>query len=105
MRYYYKRMSSFDFGHNFLRLFQSYIIGQKQFVKIDEFFSGEIAVTQRVTHCSLLGPLLFIVFANCVAISVKHSYSFLYFDDLLLASVFSMGKIDNDRNNLSCGQS
>ena len=94
-------MSLFDFDHNFLRLFQSYIIGQKQFVKVDRYFSGEVAETPGVTHCRLLGPLLFIVFTNRVTISVKHSYSFLFFDDLILVTLSSMGKIDNDRNILS----
>ena len=79
-------------------LFQSYLIGRKQVVKVDGSFSSEAVVTSGVPQGSVLGPLLFI---NDVTDSIQHSEYFLYCDNLKLFSVSSIDKIQNDIDSLS----
>ena len=67
------KLSSFGFDHNLLMLFQSYLIGRKQVVKVDGCFSSEAVVTSGVPQGSVLGPLLFITFINDVTDSIQHS--------------------------------
>ena len=56
------KLSSFGFDHNLLMLFQSYLTGQKQVVKVEGCFSNEAVVTSGVPQDSVLGPLVFIIF-------------------------------------------
>ena len=83
------KVSSFGFDHNLLMLFQSYLTGRKQVVKVEGCFSSEAVVTSGVPQGSVLGPLLFIIFINDVADSIQHSEYFLYCDDLILFSFFN----------------
>ena len=97
------KLSSFGFDHNLLMLFQSYLIGRKQVVKVDGCFSSEAVVTSGVQG-SVVGPLRFIIFINDVNTtdSIQHSEYFLYCDDLKLFSISSIDKIQNDIDSLSC---
>ena len=69
-------------------LFQSYLIGRKQVVNVDGFFSSGVMVTSVVPH--VLDPLLSIILINYVKDSVQHSEYFLFRDDLKLFSVSSI---------------
>ena len=82
-------------------LFQSYLVGRKQVVKVDRCFSSEALVTSGVPQGSVLGSLLFIIFFNDVTDSIQHSEYFLYCGDLKLLSVSSIDKIQNDIDSLS----
>ena len=95
------KLSSFGFDHNLLMLFQSYLTGRKQVVKVEGCFSSEAVVTSGVPQGSVLGPLLFSIFINDVADSIQHSEYFLYCDDLIVFSVSSIDKIQNDIDSLS----
>ena len=95
------KLSIFDFDHNLLMLFQSYLNGQKQVVKVDGCFSSEAVVTSGVPQGSVLGPLLFIICINNVTDSIQNSECFFYWDDLKLFSVSSIDKIQNDIDSLS----
>ena len=96
------KLSSFGFDHNLLMLFQSYLIGRKQVVKVDGCFSSEAVVTPGVPQGSVLGPLPFIIFIDDVTDSLQHFEYFLYCDDLKLFSVSSIDKIQYDIDSSSC---
>ena len=50
------KLSSFGFDRNLLMLFQPYLIGQKQVVKVAGCFSSEVLVTSGVPQDNVLGP-------------------------------------------------
>ena len=56
-----------------LRLFESYLNERQQDVDLDGTTSNNNRILTGVSHGSILGPLLFIIYINDIAQSSKHS--------------------------------
>ena len=52
-----------------LDLCKNYLYNRKQYVEIGDFKSEEAAITTDVPQGSILGPLLFIIYINDIALS------------------------------------
>ena len=71
-------------GGNFLKFTARYLSKRKQYVKLNDFNSETVQVTSGVPQGSLLGPLLFIVFYNDLALQLSKCEAFGYTDDFKL---------------------
>ena len=64
-----------------LRWFASYLSNRQQRVVLEGAFSDWLPVTSEVPQGSILGPLLFLVFANEMPSYVQHGSSLALFAD------------------------
>jgi hypothetical protein len=72
-----------------LSWFQSYLVGRKQQVKINNIISNSIEVTSGVPQGSHLSPILFNIFINDIHNIFTHSKFLLFADDLKLYSTIN----------------
>ena len=61
--------------------FESYLSNRKQYVSVNGNTSDELIITHGVTHGSVLGPLLFLMFINDLPNVSKHLTFYLFADD------------------------
>ena len=64
-----------------LEWFRSYLTNQKQYVQINDEKSATDTITYGVPHGPVLGPLLFIIYANDLPKSLIKTKTFLFADD------------------------
>ena len=67
-----------------LRLFKNYLTERKQYVVYNETRSEFGSISTGVPQCSILGPLLFIIYINDIAQSTSHFNFITYADDTTL---------------------
>ena len=67
--------------------FKSYLSDRNQFVSINGFNSNYKTVKYGVPQCSVLGPLLFLIFINDLNIAIKNSETFHFADDTCLLNI------------------
>ena len=79
-----QKLYQFGICGTLLKWFGSYLHGRSQRVRLNNFVSRPIFVTSGVPQGSHLGPFLFLVFINDIALCIKHSEFLLYADDFKL---------------------
>ena len=79
------RLNSLSFSNDCLAWFTNYFSDRVQCVKSEEgLLSGPLAVSMAVPQGSILGPTLFSVYINDVALAAGESLIHLYADDTIL---------------------
>ena len=78
------RLSSLCFSDYCLAWFTNYFADRVQCVKSEGMLSGPLAVSMGVPQVSILGPTLFSVYINDVALAAGNSLIHLYADDTIL---------------------
>uniref|UniRef100_A0A8C7SDK1 Reverse transcriptase domain-containing protein n=1 Tax=Oncorhynchus mykiss TaxID=8022 RepID=A0A8C7SDK1_ONCMY len=78
------RLNSLGFSNDCLAWFTNYFSDRVQCVKSDGLLSGPLAVSMGVPQGSILGPTLFSVYINEVALAAGESLIHLYADDTIL---------------------
>ncbi len=73
-----------------LNLFESYLTNRKQFVQIDDIKSETLTIKTGVPQGSILGPLLFIIYINDIALSSKVFDFIIYADDTTLSGTLKI---------------
>lgn len=96
-----QKLLSFGFSPRLLEFFRSYLCDRSFYVCYNGYASSSRSVTSGVPQGSLLGPLLFIVFANDIT-SVINCKILLFADDVkLFSSVSSQDSCTFLQNNLN----
>ena len=78
------RLNSLVFSNDCLACFTNYFSDRVQCVKSEGLLSGPLAVSMGVAQGSILGPTLFSVYINDVALAAGDSLIHLYADDTIL---------------------
>uniref|UniRef100_A0A8C7RJN6 Reverse transcriptase domain-containing protein n=1 Tax=Oncorhynchus mykiss TaxID=8022 RepID=A0A8C7RJN6_ONCMY len=78
------RLDSLGFSNDCLAWFTNYFSDRVQCVKSEGLLSGPLAVSMGVPQGSILGPTLFSVYINEVALAAGESLIHLYADDTIL---------------------
>uniref|UniRef100_A0A8C7Q8L7 Reverse transcriptase domain-containing protein n=1 Tax=Oncorhynchus mykiss TaxID=8022 RepID=A0A8C7Q8L7_ONCMY len=78
------RLDSLGFSNDCLAWFTNYLSDRVQCVKSEGLLSGPLAVSMGVPQGSILGPTLFSVYINEVALAAGESLIHLYADDTIL---------------------
>uniref|UniRef100_A0A8K9WZI4 Reverse transcriptase domain-containing protein n=1 Tax=Oncorhynchus mykiss TaxID=8022 RepID=A0A8K9WZI4_ONCMY len=78
------RLSSLGFSDDCLAWFTNYFADRVPCVKSEGMLSGPLAVSMEVPQGSILGPTLFSVYINDVALAAGDSLIHLYADDTIL---------------------
>uniref|UniRef100_A0A8L0DUF3 Reverse transcriptase domain-containing protein n=1 Tax=Oncorhynchus mykiss TaxID=8022 RepID=A0A8L0DUF3_ONCMY len=78
------RLNSLGFSNDCLAWFTNYFSDRVQCVKSEGLLSGPLAVSMGVPQGSILGPTLFSVYINEVALAAGESLIHLYADDTIL---------------------
>ncbi|CDQ96769.1 unnamed protein product, partial [Oncorhynchus mykiss] len=78
------RLDSLGFSNDCLAWFTNYFSDRVQCVKSEGLLSGPLAVSMGVPQGSILGPTLFSVYINEVALAAGESLIHIYADDTIL---------------------
>lgn len=78
------RLNSLGFSHDCLAWFSNYLSDRVQRVKSEGLLSGPMPVSMGVPQGSILGPTLFSLYINDVALAAGDSQIHLYADDTIL---------------------
>ena len=76
-----KKLQNIGIGGNLLRWIKAFLSNRKQEVVVNGFKSFIFTVLSGVPQGSVLGPILFIIFINDIADSIKHSTIKCFADD------------------------
>ena len=100
-----EKLSQLHLHHNTISWLRNYLTGRTQSTLVNGTRSPEADITQGVPQGSIIGPLLYIIYANDIPNVIKHSKFAFYADDtVLLASHKNMhtafANIQKDLDNL-----
>ena len=78
------KQKSYGLSEAALKLMQSYLTNRKQYVEINNTQSTKNDITVGVPQCSILGPLLFIIYMNDIIHSSTVFRFIIFADDTTL---------------------
>ena len=83
-----------------LNWFTNYLLNREQYVYLDGFSSNKSKILFGVPQGSILGPLLFLIFINDLALFCKYFFPVLFADDTnLIATHHDLFTLINLVNN------
>ena len=84
-----QKLKNIDLSITALNWLESYLDNRQQRTVVNGKYSSYSLITQGVPQGSILGPLLYIIYANDIATKITKSKSIFYADDTVL---FTHGK-------------
>ena len=80
-----QKLGVYKFHTTALNLFKSYLFGRQQIVKLSGKISNPQFISTGVPQGSILGPLLFIMYLNDLALSIQHCSVTKFADDATIS--------------------
>jgi len=89
-----EKLQYYGIRNNTLELFRNYLSNRKQYVEYDGTKSDYLTLQTGVPQGSVLGPLLFLIYMNDIAVASKLFKFILFADDTTLKSTMNIMKDD-----------
>jgi hypothetical protein len=90
-----KKLGFYGFDSSAVNLLSSYLTNRSQMCCVDGHFSSPSEINYGIPQCSILGPLLFLIYVNDLPNCVENSNIRMFADDTTLtASAWQDNTID-----------
>ena len=98
-----RKLAYYGINGSALEWFTSYLTGRTQYVEIDGISSDILSLSTGVPQCSILGPLLFLIYMNDIPNCTEYFNFILYADDTTLSSTIRIPSVSliNINNELA----